>query len=102
MQGPGGGPMGPGGGMNGPGSGGPHPGGPPPMLDSTRAIIVRLDTNPGTYIVPAAKLADLVSRTGAKGLLCTVSQVAMSEVDHDGGKIQLALRNGDGVMVKIR
>ncbi len=99
MQGPGG-MRGPGGGM--PPGGGPPPGGPPPMLDSTRAIIVRLSNSPGTYTIAGSRLGSLVSSTGARGLMCTVSQVAMSQVGHDGGNIQLAVRNGDGVMVKIR
>jgi hypothetical protein len=72
------------------------------MLDSTRAIIVHLSTNPGTYTVAGSRLSTLVTATGSRGLMCTVSQVAMSQVDHDGGKIQLAVRNGDGVMVKIQ
>ena len=71
------------------------------MCDSTRAIVLKLDNNPGTYTVSAAKLQELVSRTGSHGLLCTVSQMSVNEVDHDGGAVHVVFRNGDGVMVKV-
>lgn len=96
-------PPGGGDGHRGPGGGGPPPGGDhPPMLDSTKAIIVKLNTNPGTYTVTASALQDLISRTGMKGLMCTVSQVTVNDVDHDGGIVHVVVRNGDGVMVKIK
>jgi hypothetical protein len=72
------------------------------MLDSTRAIIGKLDNNPGTYTVAAEKIQDLISRTGAHGLLCTVSQMSVSDVEHDGGTVHVVFRNGDGVMVKVQ
>lgn len=88
----------------GPGGGGmrPPPGDHPPMLDSTRAIIVKLDNNPGTYTIAASKIQDLISRTSAHGLLCTVSQMSVNDVDHDGGTVHVVFRNGDGVMVKVQ
>ena len=72
------------------------------MFDSTKAIIVKLDNNPGTYTVAAAKLQELVSRTSTRGLLCTVSQMTVNDVDHDGGIVHVVFRNGDGVMVKVQ
>ena len=111
-----GGPMGEGGPHRegGPGrSGGPHgsdgpgrmmgsgPGGHPPMLDSTRAIIVRLDDNPGTYTIAASKLQELVTKTSATGLVFTVSQLASTDISHDGGTVMLVLRNGDRVGVSL-
>ncbi len=93
-----------GGGPIGPGMGSmrPPPGDHPPILDSTKAIVVRLSTNTGTYTVPAAKLQDLVSRTGAHGLLVSVSQMVVNDVMHDGGIVHVVFRNGDGVMVKVQ
>ena len=80
---------------------GPPPGGDHPMLDSSRAIIVRLDNNPGTYTVSASALQALISATNAGGLMCTVSQMNVHDVAHDGSTVHIVFRNGDGVMVKV-
>lgn len=103
-RGPGGGPghgeggqRGPGNGEGGPGNIGrdgedhPGPGMPPP--DSTRGIVVRLTTNPGTYTLPAADLRQLIQKSGAKGLRIEVSQLTVNQVDHDGGKIHIVMRD---------
>lgn len=91
-------PGGPDGGKMGPPSGEDHP----PMPDSSRAIIVRLDNNSGSYTVSAAALQALVKKTSAKELICMVSQLSAQEVDHDGGKIHVILQNGDGVRVTLQ
>ena len=90
------------------GEGGPHreggpggPGGHPPMLDSTRAIIVHLDNNPGTYTIAASKLQELVTKTSATGFVFTVSQFTSTDISHDGGMVMLVLRNGDRVGVSF-
>lgn len=98
--------MGPGG-MRGPcGPGGPHGGGmmgppqggfhPHPM-DTTRAIVIRLDSNPGSYTIGSANLQALVQRTHATRLEVMISQVTVQEVDHDGGRVHVVLRNSDGI-----
>ena len=98
--------MGPGG-MRGPGGpGGPHGGGmmdprqggfPPPPMDSTRAIVIRLDSNPGSYTIGTANLQALVQRTNATRLEVMISQVTVQEVDHDGGRVHVVLRNSDRI-----
>ena len=87
----------------GPGGGfGMPPGGFPPMLDSTRAIIVKLNGNPRTYTVSGAALHSLLTRTGARHVSCSVSQIISNEVTHDGGTVLVAVRNGDGVIVRAK
>jgi len=87
------------------GEGGPHregrAGGHPPMLDSTRAIIVHINNNPGTYTIAASKLQELVTKTSSTGLVFTVSQFASTDISHDGGTVMLVLRNGDRVGVSL-
>ena len=92
--------MGPGGP---PGRGfGPGQGGPPNPLDSSRAIMVRLDNNPGTYTVSAAKLRELIRNTNTARLVASVSQLVVKDVDHDGGKIRVVMRNGNRVMLRTQ
>lgn len=99
-------PQGPGGmhgrgrGGQGGGMGGPHRGG-PPQFDSTKAIVIRLEGNPGSYTVAGSLIQDLITRTEAKALVCTVSQLTLNNVEHDGGTVNLVLRNGDAVHVKV-
>jgi hypothetical protein len=75
-------------------------GGPGP--DSTRAIIVRIDGNPGSATVSASALHDLVARTGATHLRCEVSQLNVVDVSHDGGTVRLVLRSGDGTRINVQ
>jgi hypothetical protein len=93
-RGPGGGP-GPGG--NGVGIVGP--GMPPP--DSTKGIVLRLTDNPGTCTVSAAALQQLIQKSGAKSVICSVSQMAIHELDHDGGKIHLTVRDHVSTHVNV-
>jgi hypothetical protein len=90
---------------------GGHDGGmmpPPPQMgggpgpDSARAIIMRIDGNPGTATVAASALHDLVARTGAKHLRCEVSQMNVVDIGHDGGTVRLVLRNGDGTRINVQ
>ena len=104
---PDGGRMGPGGephGPGGPGGGmmGPPPGNCPPIPDSTNAVIVRLDANPGSYTITAAKLKELIHNSRAGGLMCSISQITVKDVDHDGGKVRLVLQNEDGVRLTVQ
>jgi hypothetical protein len=101
-QGPGSGQQGPP--MNGRGPIGPGPGagGPQPPPDSTKAIIVRLDSNTGTYTIASSQLQKLVSKTQTTRLMITVGQMTRQDVAHDGGTVRLMMRNGDGVMVKVQ
>jgi hypothetical protein len=78
------------------------PGGIPAILDSTRAIIVKLTSNPGTYTVSASALQQLVANTGARHLNCSVSQIISHDVSHDGGIVHVIARNGDAVQVKVQ
>ena len=95
---------GPGGPGEGQGPPPPPPGGemggmPPPTFDSLHAIVIRLDNNPGWATVSSSSLQSLIQRTGASRLMVTVSQLVSRSVDHDGGKVRIVLRNGDGVRV---
>lgn len=78
------------------------PGGFPPVLDSMRAIIVKLDSNPGTYTVDSTALKNLIVRTGAHRLSCSVSQFILKDVPHDSATVHMVIRNGDGVIVRVK
>jgi hypothetical protein len=82
----------------------PPPGGGPgrEAADSTRAIIVRIDGNPGSATVAASDLQGLVSRTGATRFRCEVSQMNVVDVPHDGGTVRLVLRTGDGARITVK
>jgi hypothetical protein len=54
------------------------------------------------YTVTASQLQDLISKTHAGGFMCTVSQMSVNDVDHDGGTVHVVFRNGDGVMIKVK
>ena len=110
-----GGPHGPGGGgmgHDGPPQGGPPPGGPPsggmgpgqggPRGDSTRVIVVKLGTNPGTYTITAAQLQGIVQEWAGAKIVVNISQVSVTDVDHDGGKVHLLLGNDDVVVVNTK
>jgi hypothetical protein len=90
-------PGGPGGGMM-----GPPRGNGPPVPDSTKTVIVQLGGNPGTYTITAARLKDLIHNSRASGLMCSISQIIVTELDHDGGKVRLTLQNDDGVRLTLQ
>jgi hypothetical protein len=82
--------------------GGRGPGNPPNPMDPARAIIIKLDNNPGTYTIVASKLQELIQRTNAAKLMVGVGQLNVTEVEHDGGTIHIALRNGDRLPVSVQ
>ena len=88
------------------GPGGPPDGprGPADMLppDSTRSIIVKLDSNPGTYTIPASRLQALITATAAQDLLCLVMQLTENRVEHDGGTVRVVLRDEDRVRLRVQ
>ena len=47
-------------------------------------------------------LQNLISKTNAGGLMCTVSEMNINDVDHDGGTVHVVFRNGDWVMIKVK
>ncbi len=84
------------------------PGGPggrmigPPMLDSTRAVIVQLGGNPGTYTITAAQLKELIHNSWANGFRCSINQSVVTEISHDGGTVRLMLQNDDAIQLVLQ
>lgn len=91
------------------GNGGPHNGypgpGPHPMprpLPINIGIFEMLPDNPGQYTVTAADLQNLLSNSNATRIICHVSQMKGSEVDHEGKILRAVMRNGDQLMLGIQ
>jgi hypothetical protein len=81
---------------------GPSIGDPPMPIDSTRAIIISLTNNPGTYTIPVAQLQTLLSKTKATQIDCMVSQVSKVVQAHDTGSVKLVIGNDDQVHLLIQ
>ena len=62
-------------------------------------VLEVLETNTGTYTLPASKLQELLGSTPGSALVVRVSQVHVSEIDHGGERILGIVRNGDGVIL---
>ncbi len=84
------------------GPGGPGDFNPPPPIDSTKAIIVKLQDNPGTYTIPAGRLQGLVNNTGARAIVCVISQLTQNTPSHDGGTVRIVLANEDHLHLIIQ
>ncbi|TSA21477.1 hypothetical protein D4R75_06145 [bacterium] len=80
----------------------PSIGDPPMPIDSSRAIIVSLTNNPGTYTVSASAVQALVSKTKATKIDCMVSQVSKVVQAHDTGSVKLVIGNDDQVHLFIQ
>jgi hypothetical protein len=81
---------------------GPCIGDPPLPIDSTKAIIIKLDTNPGTYTISASQLQTLVSSTNATQIHCMISQLTVNRVDHSGEVVRLVIGNNDQARLLIQ
>lgn len=79
------------------GPGGPGPG---EELEMERHIVIKLETNPGTYTIPSATLQEVVSKSERRFIVCGVTQWNTATEDHDGGKIQAVHRDGARVLLK--
>jgi hypothetical protein len=88
--------------FDGGGFGPPNIGDPPMPIDSSRAIIVLLTNNPGTYTISAAALQALVSKTKSTEIDCMVSQVSKVVQAHDTGSVKLVIGNDDQVHLLIQ
>ena len=74
------------------GPGGGHPFGP---VRFHRGFSVKLDTNPGTYTIPADEIENILGLCGTTEIAVTVSQISASSIDHDSRSYTLLVRNGD-------
>lgn len=87
---------------------GPHDGSPghrphpmPQPLPIHLGIFELLPNNPGQYTVAAADLQNLLNNTNATRIICHVSQMNGSEVDHEGKILRTVMRNGDQLMLGV-
>jgi len=74
---------------------------PPPDLNNGAVVIEILDNNPGEYTISAETIQRLIGDAVADKLVVGVSQIDMSEIQHDGKTINTAMRNGNSVMLNI-
>jgi len=81
---------------------GPDVGDPNLPIDSSRAIIISLTNNPGSYTVTAAQLQALISKTGAKELDCMVSLLTSATTPHDAGSIKVMIGNDDQLHLFVK
>jgi hypothetical protein len=79
---------------------GPHP--LPMPMPIHMGIFEVLPNNPGQYTVAAADIQNLLSNTNATGIICHVSQMNGTEVDHEGRILWAVMRNGDQLMLSIQ
>lgn len=79
-----------------------HPIGPPPRSPMETVIFVVLETNPGEYTFTAAELQQLLKNSGTQHIVAEVSQMDFQEVEHDGKILNLVMRNGNSVMLKVK
>lgn len=83
---------------------GPHgpgnPGAGVGELEMAKHVIIKLETNPGTYTIPSATVQEVVSQSTNGWVVCGVTQIDGTTADHDGGKIQAILRDGARVLLK--
>jgi hypothetical protein len=85
------------------GPGGMHEGpGPEQHPPFDRVIFVILDENTGTYTFTAQQIQELLNGINANGLRAEVSQMDFGEVEHENGTLRTAMRNGNGVMMRIQ
>ncbi len=75
---------------------------PPPRNAPENAIILKLDTNPGTYTIPAADIQAMLNNSTATHILCGVSQINLTEIPGTNGVIRALLQNGDRVVVEVQ
>ena len=82
-----------------------HGGGPGRMGENhppfDRIIFVILETNTGTYTFPAQQIQRILNGIPANGLMAEVSQMDLSEVEHENGILHTAMKNGSSVMMRI-
>jgi hypothetical protein len=60
-----------------------------------RGFFIKLDSNPGTYTIPADEIQNIVGLMGTTEIAVMVAQISDSSVDHDGKTYKLLVRNGD-------
>jgi len=82
------------------GHGGPK--GPPPRSPMETIIFVVLDTNTGEYTFTAEQVQQLLRNNGTQHIVAGISQMDFQEVEHDGKILNLVMRNGNSVMLKVK
>ena len=82
------------------GHGGPK--GPPPRSPMETIIFVVLDTNTGEYTFTAEQVQQLLKNNGTQHIVAGVSQMDFQEVEHDSKILNLVMRNGNSVMLKVK
>jgi hypothetical protein len=61
-----------------------------------------LETNTGEYTFTSAQIQELLRGTDGAHLVFGVSQMDFGEVEHDGGVLRTAMRNGNCVKLKVQ
>lgn len=74
------------------GPGGGHGFGP---MRFHRGFLVELDSNPGTYTIPADEIRNVMGLCGTTDIAVMVAQISDTSVDHDSKSYTLLIRNGD-------
>ena len=82
------------------GHGGPK--GPPPRSPMETIIFVVLDSNIGEYTFTAEHVQQLLKNNGTQHIVAGVSQMDFQEVEHYGKILNLVMRNGNSVMLKVK
>jgi hypothetical protein len=91
------------GGMHGRGPGGRHGGPMVPPVGVGEGYIVKLDTNPGEYTIPAAKIQEVLSNVqNITEIGVCVSQFTTTEISHSTGLYKLVMRNGDRRVLSVK
>lgn len=72
---------------------GPHP---------REAIVIVLETNPGTYTISAEQIQSLVSEMNAEKIVVEVSQFDIGGFEHDGKTLHTAMRNGASLVLGVQ
>jgi hypothetical protein len=60
-----------------------------------RGFFIKLDSNPGTYTIPADEIQNVLGLMGTTEIAVTVAQISATSVDHDAKSYKLLVRNGD-------
>jgi len=70
--------------------------------EANDGLLEVLETNTGTYTLPASELSRLLRSSRGNSLVVRISQVTITEVDHSGEPVLGTVRNGDGVILGAR
>ncbi len=77
----------------------PQPGAP---FMNPDAIVKKLDNDPGQITIPASDLEAMINKTGAKQIVCSVSEVYVNKIAHDGGNINAVVHNSDQIILSVK